>query len=117
MKIMINGCYLLSIPLFFFTDHFLCWILSAIVLGLGYSGNLTAWQLWVTKIVPSPEKLGIYTSLDVTIMGLRDALSAALGYFLLSRSVCLETICIVAIFMITISLIGFCFLLKNPRLK
>ncbi|MDR2200794.1 MAG: MFS transporter [Puniceicoccales bacterium] len=117
MKITINGCYLLSIPLFFFTDHFLLWIFSAIVLGLGYSGNLTAWQLWVTKIVPSPEKLGIYMSLDVAIMGLRDALSAALGYFLLSRSISLQTVCIMAMLLIVASLIGFCFLLKNPRLR
>jgi predicted MFS family arabinose efflux permease len=117
MKIMINLCFLVGISTFFFTKNFTILMLSAIALGLGYGGNLTAWQLWVTKIAPSPEKLGAYTSLDIVIMGLRDALSAALGYFLLSHSVSLHTICLIAIFLIGISTIGFCFLIKNPRLN
>ncbi|MDR1435256.1 MAG: MFS transporter [Puniceicoccales bacterium] len=116
MKIMINLCFLISIPTFFFTRNFTLWILSTVALGLGYGGNLTAWQLWVTKIVPSPEKLGAYVSLDIATMGLRDALSAALGYFLLSHSVSLHTICVLAIVLIGISTVGFCFLTKNPRL-
>jgi predicted MFS family arabinose efflux permease len=117
MKIMINLCFLVSISSFFFTKNFMLWILSTIALGLGYGGNLTAWQLWVTKIVPSPEKLGAYMSLDIAIMGLRDALAASLGYFLLSHSVSLHMICLVAIFLIGISTVGFCFLIKNPRLN
>ncbi|MDR2806571.1 MAG: hypothetical protein LBB11_00205 [Puniceicoccales bacterium] len=117
MKIAINLCFLLSIVTFFFTQNFALWVLSTLALGLGYSGNLTAWQLWITKIVPSPEKLGIYVSLDVAIMGFRDAFSVALGYLLLSYAVPLPRVCIIAIVLIGISIIGFCFLTKHPRLN
>ncbi|MDR3317460.1 MAG: hypothetical protein LBS71_01495 [Puniceicoccales bacterium] len=116
MKIMIDLCFLTSIPTFFFTDNFALWIISAIALGLNYGGNLTAWQLWVTKIVPSPEKLGAYVSLDVAIMGIRDALATTFGYFLLSHAISLHTICVIAILLTVISAIGFCFLVKHPRL-
>jgi MFS family permease len=116
MKVLINCCYLISVPTFFFGESFSVLIFSSTILGLGYTGNLTAWQLWVTKIAPSPEKLGAYVSLDVAITGLRDALSAGLGYYLLSHSISLHTICIIATILITISTIGFVFLIKNPRL-
>jgi predicted MFS family arabinose efflux permease len=117
MKIMINLCFLVSIPTFFFTDNFIFWILSAIALGLSYSGNLTAWQLWVTKIAPSPEKLGAYVSLDAAIMGFRDALATSLGYFLLSHTISLQTICILALLLTGISAVGFCFLVNHPRMR
>lgn len=117
MKLMINTAFLLSIPLFFFAKSFYLMALSSIFLGLGYSGNLTAWQLWVTKVAPSPEKLSAYVSLDVVIMGLRDAFSAWLGYRLLAHEVQLNTICIIAMLLITISLFGFCFLTSNKRLR
>jgi hypothetical protein len=116
MKILVNLCFLASIPTFFFTDNFAFWIFSAVALGLNYGGNLTAWQLWVTKIAPSPEKLGAYVSLDMAIMGLRDALATSLGYFLLSQAISLQIICILAFILAGISAFGFCLLVKNPRM-
>jgi predicted MFS family arabinose efflux permease len=92
-------------------------MLSSIILGLGYTGNLTAWQLWVTKIVPSQEKLGAYVSLDAAVMGLRNAMSSWLGYYLLSRSISLHTICMFTTILMIISITGFAFLTKNPRLR
>jgi predicted MFS family arabinose efflux permease len=116
MKIMVNCCYLVSIPLFFFGESFPILVLSSAILGLGYTGNLTAWQLWVTKIAPSSEKLGAYVSIDMIVMGLRDALSAGLGYYLLSRSISLHAVCVIATVLVAISTVGFVFLIKNPRL-
>jgi hypothetical protein len=116
MKILVNCCYLISIPMFFFTKSFLALAFSSIILGLGYTGHLTAWQLWVMKITPSAEKLGAYVSINMIIMGLRDTLSAGLGYYLLDLSVSLHTICIIATILVAISTVGFVFLIKNPRL-
>jgi hypothetical protein len=116
MKILVNCCYLISIPMFFFAESFPLLILSAIILGLGYTGHLTAWQLWVMKIAPSTEKLGAYVSINMIVMGLRDTLSAGLGYYLLSQSISLHKICIIATILVAISTLGFIFLIKNPRL-
>jgi hypothetical protein len=55
------------------------------ILGRCSPGNLIAWQLWVTKIAPSPEKLGAYVTLDVATTGLRDALSVVFGYYFRSQ--------------------------------
>jgi MFS family permease len=117
MKILVNCCYLVSIPLFFFGKSFFVLVLSATILGIGFTGNLTAWQLWVTKIVPSSEKLGAYVSIDMIVMGLRDAFSAGLGYYLLSKSFSLHTICLISTALIAISIVGFCCFIKNPRLR
>ncbi|MDR0740463.1 MAG: MFS transporter [Puniceicoccales bacterium] len=117
MKILINCCYLISIPMFFFTESFSLLALSSIILGLGYTGHLTAWQLWVMKIAPSTEKLGAYVSINMIVMGLRDTLSAGLGYYLLEKSISLHTVCIIATILVAISTFGFVFLIKNPRLR
>ncbi|MDR0418342.1 MAG: hypothetical protein LBH08_02830 [Puniceicoccales bacterium] len=117
MKILVNCCYLVSIPLFFFGKSFFILVLSATILGIGFTGNLTAWQLWVTKIAPSSEKLSAYISIDMIVMGLRDAFSAGLGYYLLSKSFSLHTICLISTTLITISIVGFCFFIKSPRLR
>jgi hypothetical protein len=117
MKILVNCCYLISIPMFFFAESFSILVLSSIILGLGYTGHLTAWQLWVMKIAPSTEKLGAYVSINMIVMGLRDILSSGLGYYLLSKSVPLHTICIIAAILVAISTFGFVFLIKNPRLR
>jgi predicted MFS family arabinose efflux permease len=117
MKILVNCCYLVSIPMFFFTESFSFLALSSIILGFGYTGHLTAWQLWVMKIAPSTEKLGAYVSINMIVMGLRDTLSAGLGYYLLSKSISLHTICIIAAILAAISTVGFAFLIKNPRLR
>jgi MFS family permease len=116
MKVMIIICYLASIPLFFFTKNFTLLGVSAVALGLGYGGNLMAWQLWVLKIAP-PERLGAYVSINVAVTGIRDAIAAALGYYLLSCAISLHTIAFSAVILTIISLIGFCFLLRHPRLK
>jgi predicted MFS family arabinose efflux permease len=102
--------------MFFFTESFPILALSSIILGFGYTGHLTAWQLWVMKIAPSTEKLGAYVSINMIVMGLRDTLSAGLGYYLLSQSISLHTICIIATILIAVSTFGFVFLIKNPRL-
>lgn len=117
MKILINAAFLLGIPLFFFSTNFWVLALSSVFLGLGYGGNLTAWQLWVTKIVPSPEKLGAYVSLDMAIMGLRDAIAASLGYFLLAHSFSLHGICVLSIVLVAISILGFYFLIPQRRMQ
>jgi predicted MFS family arabinose efflux permease len=116
-KILINGCILVSIATFFFTEHYWLLILSIILMELGHSGHLIVWQLWVTKIAPSPDKLATYVSIDVAIKGFRDALSVGLGYFLLSCSISLHTICIIATILAVISTVCFCFIVKHPRLK
>jgi predicted MFS family arabinose efflux permease len=79
-------------------------------------GNLTTWQVWVTKIAPYLEKLGAYVSLDVATTGLCDALSAGLGSSFLSHSISLHKICMIEMILIAISTIAFAFLIKNPRL-
>ncbi|MDR1591234.1 MAG: MFS transporter [Puniceicoccales bacterium] len=117
VKILINCCYLVSIPMFFFTENFSLLAISSIILGLGYTGNLTAWQLWVTKVAPSSDKLGAYVGIDMMVTGLRDTFSASLGYYLLSQSISLHTICIIGTILIAISTVGFTFLINNPRLR
>lgn len=117
MKIMINSCFLIGVPIFFFSKNIILLSLSAIALGLGHSGNLTAWQLWVTKVAPSTEKLSEYVSIDVAIMGIRDALASASGYYLLSHNVSLNTISSVATLLIFLSTIGFYKIAQDPRLN
>ena len=89
--------------------------ISAAILGIGHSGNLMAWQLWVTKIAPV-DKLSAYVSLDVDVMGFRDAVAAALGYSLLSK-VSMHSLSIASVVLISISILGFCCLVKNERLR
>ena len=115
MKIMVNLAFLISIPMFFFCTNFWALAISSAILGIGHSGSLMAWQLWVTKIAPV-DKLSAYVSLDVAIMGFRDAIAAALGYSLLSN-VSLHALSIASVVLILTSITGFCFLIKNERLK
>ena len=117
MKIMVNTAFLVSIPLFFFSSNFWNLALASAILGIGYSGHLMAWQLWVTKIAPSPDQVGAYVSLDVAIMGFRDACAALFGYWLLSHSISLHTLSIIATGLVLASIVGFFFLSKNERLK
>lgn len=117
MKIMINLCFLVGVPTFFFSKNVILLGISAITLGLGHSGNLTAWQLWVTKIAPSPEKLSEYVSIDTAIMGFRDALASVFGYFLIANGFSLHSISILAMVLILLSTLGFYQLAKDPRLS
>jgi MFS family permease len=82
MRQCVTACFLVGIPLFFATDDIGMIFLASILLGIGRSGGVIFWSLWVADVAPG-RGLGEYMSVNTAVMGLRDALAPVLGYFLL----------------------------------
>ena len=79
LRILINGIFMLSISLFFFTDQI--WSIGAgcALLGIGFGGGGILWSLYVTKLAP-PDKVAAYMSVHGSTTGLRMTLSPFIGY-------------------------------------
>ncbi|MDR0590372.1 MAG: MFS transporter [Puniceicoccales bacterium] len=82
MRQCVTACFLVGIPLFFATDDINMIYLASILLGIGRSGGVIFWSLWVANVAPKRE-LGEYMSVNAAVMGFRDALAPIFGYFLL----------------------------------
>lgn len=83
VRIALNGCFLLSMYLFFFTDSLWVMGVGAAVLGVGFGGGSVMWTLWVTKIAP-PGKVSVYMSVHGFCTGLRATAAPFVGYSLLA---------------------------------
>ncbi|MDR2806898.1 MAG: MFS transporter [Puniceicoccales bacterium] len=111
MRQWVTLCFLIGIPLFFATHELSVISLASILLGIGRSGGMVFWSLWVTDIVPS-RRVSAYMSANTAVMGLRDALAPALGYALLHYT-SPWTVGVVAFALLVISLLGFEYLCRH----
>ncbi|MDR1590932.1 MAG: MFS transporter [Puniceicoccales bacterium] len=112
MRQCVTVCFLIGIPLFFATDNINTIYLASILLGIGRSGGVIFWSLWVSGIAPR-KKISEYMSANTAVMGLRDALAPLFGYILLE---CAGpwTVGLTAFILLTISLLGFESLQRHP---
>jgi MFS family permease len=112
MRQCVTACFLVGIPLFFATDNIGMIYLASILLGIGRSGGVIFWSLWVSDIAPA-NKISEYMSANTAIIGLRDAAAPILGYILLEHTNPF-TVGVVAFSLLAISLIGFEYLCRHP---
>jgi MFS family permease len=114
MRQCVTVCFLIGIPLFFAT-HDLCTIcLASVLLGIGRSGGVIFWSLWVSDIAPRG-KVSAYMSANTAIMGLRDALAPLLGYVLLEH-LGPWPVGVMAFVLLVFSLLGFEYLHRHSAL-
>jgi predicted MFS family arabinose efflux permease len=112
MRQCVTLCFLVGIPLFFATDNISTIYLASILLGIGRSGGVIFWSLWVSGIAPR-KRVSDYMSANTAVMGLRDALAPLLGYILLE---CCGpwTVGLTAFLLLAISLFGFEYIHRHP---
>jgi MFS family permease len=112
MRQCITACFLVGIPLFFATDNLTMIYLSGVLLGIGASGGVIFWSLWVIDVAPR-DKVSEYMSADAAIIGLRDALAPLLGHYLL---VCMGPLAVgvISFLLLVISMIGFEYISRQP---
>ena len=79
LRISLNGVFMLSILLFFFTTNLYIMAVGCALLGTAFGGGGILWTLYVTKIAP-PEKVASYMSVHSFMTGLRMALAPFVGY-------------------------------------
>jgi MFS family permease len=115
MRQCVTICFLIGIPLFFATHNFCMICLASVLLGIGRSGGVIFWSLWVSDIAPR-EKVSEYMSANTAIMGLRDALAPLLGYVLLER-LGPWTVGVIAFVLLAFSLLGFEYLQRPLALR
>ncbi|MDR3317298.1 MAG: MFS transporter [Puniceicoccales bacterium] len=112
MRQCVTACFLVGLPLFFATDNLSMIYLASILLGIGRSGGVIFWSLWVGEIAPK-EKVTEYMSANAAIMGLRDALAPIIGYFLLTYTGPL-VVGIIAFVLLALSMLGFESIYRHP---
>ncbi|MDR0418469.1 MAG: MFS transporter [Puniceicoccales bacterium] len=105
MRQCVTICFLIGIPLFFATDNLTTIYLASVLLGIGRSGGVIFWSLWISAIAPR-DRVNEYMGANAAIMGLRDALSPILGYFLLEFAGPF-VVGVVAFILLTFSMFGF----------
>jgi MFS family permease len=115
MRQCVTACFLVGIPLFFATDNINMIYLASILLGIGRSGGVIFWSLWVSNVAPR-DKIGAYMSANTAVMGLRDALAPLLGYILLEYAGP-WTVGITAFILLVIALLGFEYLYRRSILR
>ncbi|MDR1302996.1 MAG: MFS transporter [Puniceicoccales bacterium] len=108
MRQCVTACFLVGIPLFFATDDINMIYLASILLGIGRSGGVIFWSLWVAGVAPRRE-LGEYMSVNTAVMGLRDALTPILGYFLMIYAGPMA-VGVTAFLLLVLSMLGFEFI-------
>jgi hypothetical protein len=101
----VTACFLIGLPLFFATDNIRMIYLASILLGIGRSGGVIFWSLWIADVAPKKE-LSEYMSVNAAVMGLRDALAPVLGYFLLTYAGPLA-VGVTSFLLLVISALGF----------
>ena len=79
LRVSLNGVFMLSILLFFFTTNLYIMAVGCALLGTAFGGGGILWALYVTKIAP-PEKVASYMSVHSFMTGLRMALAPFVGY-------------------------------------
>ncbi|MDR1907184.1 MAG: MFS transporter [Puniceicoccales bacterium] len=112
MRQCVTVCFLVGIPLFFATDNINMIYLASILLGIGRSGGVIFWSLWISAIAPM-DKISEYMGANTAVMGLRDALAPILGCVLLEYTGPWG-VGITAFVLLVISLIGFEYLCRHP---
>ncbi|MDR1434957.1 MAG: MFS transporter [Puniceicoccales bacterium] len=112
MRQCVTICFLIGIPLFFATDNLTMIYLASALLGIGASGGVIFWSLWVIGIAPR-DKTSEYMSANVAIMGLRDALAPILGYYLLYYTSPF-TVGVISFLLLVISVVGFEYISRQP---
>jgi MFS family permease len=105
MRQCVTACFLIGIPLFFATDNLTTIYLASVLLGIGRSGGVIFWSLWVSAITPR-DRVNEYMGANAAIMGLRDALAPIFGYFLLEFTGPF-IVGVVAFILLTLSMFGF----------
>ncbi|MDR2372319.1 MAG: MFS transporter [Puniceicoccales bacterium] len=115
MRQCVTICLLIGIPLFFATHDLRMICLASVLLGIGRSGGVIFWSLWVSDIAPR-EKVGEYMSANTAVMGLRDALAPLLGYVLLEY-LGPWAVGVTAFVLLVFSLIGFEYLQRPLALR
>jgi MFS family permease len=105
MRQCVTACFLVGIPLFFATDNLATICLASVLLGIGRSGGVIFWSLWISAIVPR-DKVDEYMGVNAAIIGLRDALAPFFGYFLL-ESTGPFIVGVTAFILLAVSMLGF----------
>lgn len=82
VRLGLNGFFLISMYLFFFSDSLWVMGVGAAILGIAFGGGSVMWTLWVTKIAP-PGKVSVYMSVHGFFTGLRGSAAPFFGYALL----------------------------------
>ncbi len=84
MRIYINLIFAVGVPLCFLTESLPVIIISAMLMGIGLSGSLFLWQLWVTRIVGAGE-VRLYQSAHALLSGMRGILAPFIGFAILKE--------------------------------
>jgi MFS family permease len=79
LRVALNGVFMLSILMFFFTTNLYVMAVGCALLGTAFGGGGILWTLYVTKIAP-PDKVASYMSVHSFMTGLRMALAPFVGY-------------------------------------
>jgi MFS family permease len=82
VRLALNGCFVLSMYLFFFSDSLWVMGVGAAILGVAFGGGSVMWTLWVTKVAP-PGKVSTYMSVHGFFTGFRASSAPLIGYTLL----------------------------------
>ncbi len=79
VRIALNGVFIVSMYLFFFSESLVVMAVGAAALGIAFGGGNVMWVLWVTKIAP-PGRTPIYMSVHGFSTGIRISAAPFLGY-------------------------------------
>jgi MFS family permease len=112
MRQCVTACFLIGIPFFLATHniHMIYW--ASILLGIGRSGGVILWSLWVSNVTPR-DKVSEYMGINTAVLGLRDAFAPLLGYVLLEHRGP-WTVSGMAFVLLIISILGFESLSRHP---
>ncbi|MFW6353151.1 MAG: MFS transporter [Verrucomicrobiota bacterium] len=85
VRLLLNGCFMVSMYLFFFTDSLFVMGVGVALLGVAFGGGSVMWTLWVTKIAP-PGQVSAYMGVHGFFTGLRASVAPFLGYALVAAT-------------------------------
>ncbi|PTX99713.1 hypothetical protein DB346_18005 [Verrucomicrobia bacterium LW23] len=79
MRIILNGCFALSILTFFTGTSTLGLVVGSLIFGVATAGGDVTWSLWVTKFAPA-HRVADYMAVHTSLTGLRGILAPLIAF-------------------------------------